>query len=352
MGSIINAIISNDLLFYGIIVFLIVGVILLFMYLHHKKFIDLLEEEIEFTKVDDEKINESLQNLAEVSNVEKIVKDEPKFEEIDSQIDGKSAIEKIMNENISEKEKIEAVEDTKVENVVEQKSENKKFENVNKVEEKETEQKSENKKFENVNKVEEKETEQKSELELMLEKMQHDLEEQKEKDAVAIFEQEQEEKSIISYKELLERKSELTNSLLLNDERFENEPTITEDNDLYANYADLIEEKEHSLTDNYIKLVDNVNDTISIDKALDENENKKNGSKKFVTTDFISPVFGRRKAEFDYPKVPNFKEMMMKKEKTNEYDLEATLNLEPLAEQMKKDDAFLSALKEFRKNLE
>lgn len=332
MGSIINAIISNDLLFYGIIVFLIVGVILLFMYLHHKKFIDLLEEEIEFTKVDDEKINESLQNLAEVSNVEKIVKDEPKFEEIDSQIDGKSAIEKIMNENISEKEKIEAVEDTKVENVVEQKSENKKFENVNKVEEKETEQK--------------------SELELMLEKMQHDLEEQKEKDAVAIFEQEQEEKSIISYKELLERKSELTNSLLLNDERFENEPTIVEDNDSYANYADLIEEKEPSLTDNYIKLVDNVNDTISIDKALDENENKKNGSKKFVTTDFISPVFGRRKAEFDYPKVPNFKEMMMKKEKTNEYDLEATLNLEPLAEQMKKDDAFLSALKEFRKNLE
>lgn len=332
MGSIINAIISNDLLFYGIIVFLIVGVILLFMYLHHKKFIDLLEEEIEFTKVDDEKINESLQNLAEVSNVEKIVKDEPKLEEIDSQIDGKSAIEKIMNENISEKEKIEAVEDTKVENVVEQKSENKKFENVNKVEEKETEQK--------------------SELELMLEKMQHDLEEQKEKDAVAIFEQEQEEKSIISYKELLERKSELTNSLLLNDERFENEPTIVEDNDSYANYADLIEEKEPSLTDNYIKLVDNVNDTISIDKALDENENKKNGSKKFVTTDFISPVFGRRKAEFDYPKVPNFKEMMMKKEKTNEYDLEATLNLEPLAEQMKKDDAFLSALKEFRKNLE
>lgn len=332
MGSIINAIISNDLLFYGIIVFLIVGVILLFMYLHHKKFIDLLEEEIEFTKVDDEKINESLQNLAEVSNVEKIVKDEPKLEEIDSQIDGKSAIEKIMNENISEKEKIEAVEDTKVENVVEQKSENKKFENVNKVEEKEPEQK--------------------SELELMLEKMQHDLEEQKEKDAVAIFEQEQEEKSIISYKELLERKSELTNSLLLNDERFENEPTIVEDNDSYANYADLIEEKEPSLTENYIKLVDNVNDTISIDKALDENENKKNGSKKFVTTDFISPVFGRRKAEFDYPKVPNFKEMMMKKEKTNEYDLEATLNLEPLAEQMKKDDAFLSALKEFRKNLE
>ena len=323
MGSIINAIISNDLLFYGIIVFLIVGVILLFMYLHHKKIIDLLEEEIEFTKVDDEKINESLQNLAEVSNVEKIVKDEPKLEEIDSQIDGKSAIEKIMNENISEKEKIEAVEDTKVENVVEQKSENK-----------------------------EKEPEQKSELELMLEKMQHDLEEQKEKDAVAIFEQEQEEKSIISYKELLERKSELTNSLLLNDERFENEPTIVEDNDSYANYADLIEEKEPSLTDNYIKLVDNVNDTISIDKALDENENKKNGSKKFVTTDFISPVFGRRKAEFDYPKVPNFKEMMMKKEKTNEYDLEATLNLEPLAEQMKKDDAFLSALKEFRKNLE
>ena len=181
----------------------------------------------------------------------------------------------------------------------------------------------------------------------ILEKMQHDLEEQKDQDAVAIFEQEQEEKSIISYKELLQRKNELTTSEILADERFENESTEIEPTD--------------SLNDSYTKLIDNVNNMMSIDNVKeafdtendipkDEVEPKK--KKKFVTTDFISPVFGRRQATLDYPKVPNFKDMMIKKEKTNEYDLETTMNLDPLTDQIKRDDAFLSALKEFRKNLE
>lgn len=322
MGNVINMIISNDLLFYGIIIFLIVGVIVLFMYLHHKKVIDLLEEEIEFTKVEEEKISDSLQALAKVSNL-----DETKnaIDEKISKLDGKFAIEKILNEDenivVNEEKEIndsnQALNDINVE-VIDQNSKHK-----NLIEEKN-------------NDIIANKNEEKSELELMLEKMQHDLEEQKEKDAVAIFEQEQEEKSIISYKELLERKNELTSTEVLSDERFENEPTFIEDDNT-------------NLTNSYMDLVDNVNNTISIDSVKEENDIK---SKKFVTTDFISPVFGRRKAEFDYPKVPNFKDMMIKREKTNEYDLEATMNLEPLTEQMKKDDAFLSALKEFRKNLE
>lgn len=322
MGNIINMVISNDLLFYGIIVFLIVGVIVLFMYLHHKKIINLLEEEIEFTKVEDEKISDSLQTLAKVSNLEQTTDE---IEEKLSKLDGKSAIAKILNED----EGLNVIEEIKID------ADNKKSV-IDNVESVDATKESKSLPKENISNTDVNKNEQKSELELMLEKMQHDLEEQKEKDAVAIFEQEQEEKSIISYKELLERKNELTSSEILNDERFENEPT-------------LIEDDNQNLTDSYMNLVDNVNNTISIDNIKEENDTK---SKRFVTTDFISPVFGRRKAEFDYPKVPNFKDMMIKREKTNEYDLEATMNLEPLTEQMKKDDAFLSALKEFRKNLE
>lgn len=324
MGKIFNMIISNDLLFYGIIVFLIMCIIILFIYLHHKKVISILENEIEFTKVEDEQINASLKNLAEVSNIDS---SNNEIDEKISKLDGKLAIEKIMNENLND-------EDVKEEKNIESKTEL----NEKNIDEPKVEVKNENIVETTLkDKIEENVSEQpKSELEIMLEKMQKDLEEQKEKDAVAIFEQEQEEKSIISYKELLEKKKELESMTdLFTDERFENEATIIEDDD--------------TLSNSYFDLVDNINDTISVEQTKAENESK---NKKFVTTDFISPVFGRRKAEFDYPKVPNFKDMMIKKEKTNEYDLEATLNLEPLADQIKRDDAFLSALKEFRKNLE
>lgn len=317
MGNIINMIVSNDTLFYGIIVFLIVGVAVLFMYLHHRKLIDLLEDEVEFTKVEDDGINDNLDDSAKVSNIDTSDK-RIKIEEEVSNIDGKLAIEKILNDdesisNLNTKENNQQISALK---------------NDAKEDIKETKSVSE---------------EPKSELELMLEKMQHDLDEQKDKDAVAIFEQEQEEKSIISYKELLMRKNELTNPEVLQDTRFENEPSV-------------LENTSNTLTDNYTSLIDNVNDTISVDSVKDSVDMAKEESaqhaKKFVTTDFISPVFGRQTAEFDYPKVPNFKDMVIKNEKSNAYDLEATLNLDPLTEQIKKDDAFLSALKEFRKNLE
>lgn len=315
MGNVINTIIGNDTLFYGIIVFLIVGVVLLFMYLHHKKLVDLLEDEVEFTKIEDDNISdssisESLETLAKVSDLDNSNKKIEIEKEI-SNIDGKLAIEKILSSDESSA-------------TIKTKETNSQTQNIKPIID------------DNIKASENNTTEPKSELELMLEKMQHDLDEQKDKDAVAIFEQEQEEKSIISYKELLMRKNELTNPEVLKDTRFENEPSVLEDT-------------SSSLMDNYASLVDNVNDTISIDSAKEESVQQ---PKKFVTTDFISPVFGRRTAEFDYPKVPNFKDMVIKNEKSNTYDLEATMNLDPLTEQIKKDDAFLSALKEFRKNLE
>lgn len=320
MGEIINTIISNDLLFYGIIVFLIVGIILLFVYLHHKKFITVLENEVEFQKVEEPEQTENENNVS-VNETTKISLDKELQDKI-SELDGKMAMSKILNDDEPVDIKINEPEEkpfiksnsSKTSCVEENKSITKSNDDISEIS-----------------------PSPKSELELVLEKMQHDLEEQKDKDAVAIFEQEQEEKSIISYKELLQRKNELTTPEVLHDERFENEPTMIEDND-------------NSLTDDYINLVDNVNDIISVDSIKEANDIKQ--TKKFVTTDFISPVFGRRQAEFDYPKVPNFKDMMIKKEKTSEYDLETTLNLDPLTDQIKRDDAFLSALKEFRKNLE
>ena len=200
MGNIINMIVSNDSLFYGIIVFLIVGVILLFMYLHHKKFIKLLEEEVDFTKVDEETSSDNSEILAKVEEANASLKkiEEEEIAQKISNIDGKVAIEKILNE------------DKEISN------------NANGVIDKDKV-----KKTEAINKEVTKD-EPKSELELMLEKMQQDLEEQKDKDAVAIFEQEQEEKSIISYNELLERKNDLTNSEILSDPRFENEPNVLE----------------------------------------------------------------------------------------------------------------------------
>ncbi len=335
MGSLINTIIGNDTLFYGIIIFLVTGVIVLFMYIHGKKNDSSIMEEIEVNKIDD--------NTDATSNEQKVSQDDvlEKIEEKVDKIDGREAINKIMNENLSEFDKNEdtVVEKNKViENPKLSLNENieNNIENIelnsssinNELDKEES--KNDNIETSKLNNKDNK----KSELEVMLEKMKQDLEEQKEKDAVAMFEQEQEERAIISYKELLEKKNELVSMAeSSDDERFENEAVKHDDT---------------SLTNSYMEIVDKVNDIMNVNQAIDENKTE---SKKFVTTDFISPVFGRREAKLDYPTVPNFKEMINSK-KTSEYNLEATMNMEPINEQIKKDDAFLNALKEFRKNLE
>ena len=191
--------------------------------------------------------------------------------------------------------------------------------------------------------------ENKSELEKVLEKMQKDLDEQKETDVVALFEQEQEERAIISYKELLEKKDELIQ--MTTDERFENEKEYEKEYDFdYEKYIEEYNNEENTEEKREIitPIIENSKSTIDISQIKEDNTEK---PKKFVTTDFISPVFGRREAELDYPKVHNFSDVI-KTEKTNEYDLEATMNLDPIKEKIQQDDAFLSALKEFRKKLE
>ena len=74
--------------------------------------------------------------------------------------------------------------------------------------------------------------------------------------------------------------------------------------------------------------------------VIDELDNVK----KFTSSEVISPVYGRM-SDPKYPKMENY---------SNENSLklgENTMDLEPISEEIKKNEDFLKNLVEFRKNL-
>lgn len=131
-------------------------------------------------------------------------------------------------------------------------------------------------------------------LEEIMEAMQQDLD-NKPEDAVELFEQEQEEKAIISYQELLNSK---------------NKP----------------KEESNPKTKNK-----------GTPKLVTTSEVK------FTNSEFVSPVFGKM----------DKKDIVKPEEETkfDPHELEKTLNIEPLTNEIKKNNEFLDALKEFRKSL-
>lgn len=160
----------------------------------------------------------------------------------------------------------------------------------------------------------------KKEVEEMLLKMQKDLE-AKPEDVVTNFENEQEENSIISYQELLNSVKEKNNNV--------NVQTVK------------IEEPEK------VEIEDISDDTLELEPLED---------KKFKSTEFISPIFGRQNNKIKYPTVPKlnsniFDEIDFKPQEKIEKKIEI-LDNNKLDEEIKKNDDFLKALKEFRKNLE
>lgn len=154
--------------------------------------------------------------------------------------------------------------------------------------------------------------------------------------SVTTFEQQQEEKAIISYQELLNNKPKL---------QFE-EPMSVE----YDETNDL----------------DFTNIKPAIDSELDfAYAEKVEQPKKWQNSEFISPVYGRVENKTEYPTIKSFydksiphfddvEEVIVPRAMVNKPkpDLEQTLNIEPLKEEIKKNDQFLDSLKEFRKNLE
>lgn len=196
-------------------------------------------------------------------------------------------------------------------------------------------------------------------IEAMLEQMQKDLN-TKAEDVVATFEQEQEENSIISYQELVRSlKGEKVAPAKVEKTVKVEQPVV-----------EITKEEPH---------VHVAAEQLSIDTIIDED---KSSTKKFKNTEFISPVYGKMDEHLEYPKVPQFhnndreieKELETYESNTEsslvnkniddflgDFDfennievnsLEQTLNMKPLSEEVKKNDEFLQALKDFRKNLD
>lgn len=158
-----------------------------------------------------------------------------------------------------------------------------------------------------------------TDMEKLLSMMQKDLEVNTRTDAVEVFEKEQEENAIISYKELLTNKDGKTEidyiSPIEKFSEFEDEPLVDEDEVIVIEDAPKVEER----------VINN----------------------KFINSEFISPIFGRLENKNEYPSVKK----ELSQENIKQPIPEKSIVVEALSEEIVKNDEFLNALKEFRKNL-
>lgn len=192
---------------------------------------------------------------------------------------------------------------------------------------------------EDIEEVEEETSENLSEIEILLKEMQADLEKH-EQDPVYTFEEEQEEKAVISYQELKAMKTE---------------PQLSDE---VTNYEEEQERMAMETPDveTTLKKVEEMKEELPKEKTT------------FSNSEFISPVYGRMKnPEPNYPKIPNFKEefriqhddeelqfddVKVNLKSENIRSLEDAFDLEPISEEAKNNEEFLKALKDFRNNLE
>jgi len=170
-----------------------------------------------------------------------------------------------------------------------------------------------------------------NELENILKKMQEDME-LKPEDVVKKFEEEQEEKAIISYQELVDNvKSGKIE--VIDDE--ESEVNFVE-NLVIEETPEPVMAMEGSIDSNVTpEMVKEAIDIISKDSIKEE-------PKRFKQSEFISPIFGIMDNKIEYPKV--------KKSETT-LDIMNTRDYNELTMEIQKQEEFLQALKEFRKNL-
>lgn len=165
-----------------------------------------------------------------------------------------------------------------------------------------------------------------SELESILKKMQEDME-VKPEDVVKKFEEEQEEKAIISYKELVDNVKSGKIEVIDDD---------TSDVDFVVDLAhekvEMVNDVEESVTPQMVK---DAIKTITTESVKEE-------PKKFKQSDFISPIYGIMDNKLEYPTV---------KRQENILDIMNTRDYNELTEEIKRQEEFLNALKEFRNNL-
>ncbi len=201
-----------------------------------------------------------------------------------------------------------------------------------------------------IEEIVEEEEEELSEIEKVLRQMQDNLDNH-DPNKVRTFEEEQEEKAVISYQELKTIKE--TDSLELEVNRYEDEQ---------ENVPTKISEIES------LKKMDKEEITTIAEETdiIKEHEDRlKSANSKH---EFISPIYGKMEVpEANYPKVPNFKDeykykhdkekisfdnMEVSLKKAEDISLEDALNIDPISEETKNNKEFLEALKDFRNNLE
>lgn len=168
-------------------------------------------------------------------------------------------------------------------------------------------------------------------LEAVLDKMQEDVNKTK-VDEVKSFEEEQEEKAIISYQELLKAVKKDVDDVTKVEIPSEEKPVV-------------VEEEEAKVQIMPEEVVEKSVSTPVVE-TMEEKETRK--PSKFQNSEFISPIYGRVNNDVKYPKIPAFRE---KQEPINhEDDLEKTIVFDAIKND--DNDEFLKALKEFRNNLE
>ena len=167
-------------------------------------------------------------------------------------------------------------------------------------------------------------------LEEILQKMQKDME-VKPEDVVRKFEEEQEEKAIISYQELVDNVK--AGKIEVVDDDVSDVNYVESLNlDVSSEPIMQIEEDESLVTPQMVK---DAVETINVSAVKEE-------PKKFKKSEIISPIFGVMEENFEYPKV---------KKTENILDIMNTRDYNELTEEIKRQEEFLNALKEFRRNL-
>ena len=166
-------------------------------------------------------------------------------------------------------------------------------------------------------------------LEEILKKMQEDID-TKPEDVVRKFEEEQEEKAIISYQELVDN-VKAGKIEVIDDE--ESNINYVENLGLEVEAEPIMQiEDESSVTPEMVKeAIYNISES-----------SVKEESKKLKKSEIISPIFGIMNDSVEYPKV---------KKSENILDIMNTRDYNELTEEIKRQEEFLNALKEFRKNL-
>ena len=179
-------------------------------------------------------------------------------------------------------------------------------------------------KYINEEEVKEIKEEKESELDNILNQMQKDMEVKPEQ-VVANFEAEQEKNAIISYQELV--------NCVKN-----NKIQVIEDEESDINFVQALE-KEIKVEPVVDAFKNDINSKSHLD-TIDEINNVK----KFTSSEIISPVYGRMNSS-GYPKMVSY-------ENQNSLKLgENTMDLEPVTNEIKKNEEFLKNLVDFRKNL-